>query len=134
MMSNQAVSAVCKRCGRTAKSTEFVLDNVYKLMVCPQCVKERKERQRDAEKQAHDEVEAEKVQAEKKTKPAGWDHEDEYLEKVEKQRQKNQLQFERLDSERVMLTCPKCEYKFKFNTVKKSPKLCPYCGTVISSK
>ena len=39
------VKAACKRCGKYDDSTTFVLDQVYKMMVCRDCVKERKEKE-----------------------------------------------------------------------------------------
>ena len=68
-MVNDAVSAVCKRCCRSAKSSEFVLDNEYGMMVCPSCVKERKDRMRNVQKQVAVEAEKAKEVEEAKYKP-----------------------------------------------------------------
>ena len=68
------VKAACKRCGRQDDSTTFVLDQVYKMMVCRDCVKERKEK----ENMSKEKEEALKTQPQK---PAGWDSDDEYIEK-----------------------------------------------------
>ena len=129
------ISVVCKRCGKTAKSSEFVLDPIYKMAVCPACVKDRKDKEKQAEKARFDEKGKQKQQEALKGKPAGWDYEDDYLEHAEKKKNDQKpIQFEKIGAEKVMVTCPKCTYKFKFNTIKKVPKSCPYCGRMITPR
>ncbi len=40
--SNEGVKINCRKCGQPSDSTKFVLDPVYKMMVCPKCAQERK--------------------------------------------------------------------------------------------
>lgn len=120
----------CKRCNRYAKASEFSLDPIYRIMVCPLCVKERK-----AGEQVHKEVaemKKKKKQEEDalKSKPAGWDHDDELLERAHKM--KSSVHVERIDRNRVNYICPKCKYKFVYDTAAKRPPRCPYCGSEIS--
>ena len=35
------IKAKCRRCGKESPVNEFILDPVYKMMVCIACVKER---------------------------------------------------------------------------------------------
>jgi len=131
-MFNDAVSAVCKKCGKTAKSDEFVLDNEYGMMICPACVKDKRDRVRNMQKQAVDEAEKQKKQEEQKKKPAGWDQEDEYLEKYYKRQEK--VKVERISEDKIKITCPTCKYQFPFNTNKQTPRNCPYCTTPVDLK
>lgn len=118
----------CRQCGRYAKTNEFVLDHGYKMMVCPACVKDRRLRE-----DVHREVNAQK-QAKKKVmeevaeKPAGWDHEDEYLQKAHAMKMKNTVQVEHISGDKVKYKCPKCAYKFIYDLARKMPNGCPYCG------
>ncbi len=131
-MFNDAVSAVCKRCGKSAKSNEFVLDNEYRMMVCPACIKEKREKFRNAQKQAQEQVEKAKVQEEMKKKPAGWDPEDEYLEKFYKKQEK--IKVERISDDKVKIPCSKCQYKFAYSISKETPKICPFCSTPVDPR
>ena len=118
----------CKRCGGLAKPEEFVLDYEYKMMVCPSCVKERRKK-----KEVHDELQAQKqkVQKEQVQKPAGWDGEDEYIERMHRTKIMGTVKVEKVDEEKVRYKCPKCSYTFLYNIVKKTPVSCPYCSADI---
>ena len=37
-------------------------------------------------------------------------------------------------SENRKIECPKCNYKFKYSVVKRTPRGCPYCNTPIQNK
>ncbi|PIN86039.1 hypothetical protein COV19_06825 [Candidatus Woesearchaeota archaeon CG10_big_fil_rev_8_21_14_0_10_44_13] len=122
----------CRQCGRYAKTNEFVLDHGYKMMVCPACVKDRKLRE-----DVHREVDAQR-QAKKKEgmeevaeKSAGWDKEDEYLNKLHAAKMKNTVKVEYVTDDKVKYTCAKCSYKFIYDMTRKMPPGCPYCGTGI---
>jgi len=85
----KSIEIKCRRCGKMAKAEDFTLDYVYKMAVCPSCVKERKSNDAKTLKQAFKEVEHESApEAPKKQNPPGWDAEDEYLEKLARQKQK----------------------------------------------
>ena len=38
MANIREIKAICKKCGKPAPSDKFVLDAIYKMMVCPNCV------------------------------------------------------------------------------------------------
>jgi len=123
----------CKQCGRFADAKEFVLDHGYKMMVCPHCVKDRQLRE-----QVHRQVNADKFRKQKeeeermRNKPAGWDAEDDYLEKAWKNKLRSTVQVEKVDYERVKYPCPKCKYTFTYNVEKKTPQNCPMCGNPVT--
>ncbi|MFH1439566.1 MAG: hypothetical protein ABIG89_03305 [Candidatus Woesearchaeota archaeon] len=129
-MSDTGIKAVCKKCSKKALATEFILDPVYKMMVCPLCVKERKNKENIARTKA---VEEKEKTTKKEIKPHGWDQEDEYLEKIHKQKEKEKIKVEiqRIDREKIRYTCPKCKYTFIYNEIKKQPSRCPYCTSTI---
>lgn len=39
---NNSVKINCRKCGQPSESDKFILDPVYKMMVCPNCARERK--------------------------------------------------------------------------------------------
>jgi DNA-directed RNA polymerase subunit RPC12/RpoP len=119
----------CKRCGNMARPAEFVLDPYYRLMVCPFCVKERKNR-----KSVQDEMQAMKAKKEEpvEEKKPGYDKEDTYLDRAYESKIKNTVAVEKVNDDNVKYACPKCKYKFVYNVVKKTPGRCPYCSSDIS--
>lgn len=123
----ESIRVKCRNCGRDTRSDELVLDPVYRKMVCPYCVSERRQRE-----QVHKEVAeqrlAQKEAAKPKDKPAGWDHEDDYLERAYKQKQDNKVRVEWIDKVKARYTCQKCGFKFTINAQKIIPAHCPYCG------
>jgi len=126
------VKVKCKRCGREAKSDEFVLDPVYKMMVCRDCVKERRATEFTAKKTQQREEAKMVMEAQiKKEKPAGWDAEDAEIERAYKQKQASAPRLEKIDDQRVKYTCKKCKYEFVFNILTRVPGRCPYCGAEI---
>lgn len=115
------VKSVCRRCSKEASSTEFVLDPVYKMMVCAQCVRDRQ------------------VKPLEKTGPArpkDWDEDDEYLERAaqKKRVETPKAQVKKTNEDQVRVTCPKCNYKFTYSTFRHHPSSCPYCGKAIKTK
>jgi rubrerythrin len=117
------IKVKCKKCGRTASAAEFVLDPIYGMMVCQGCVKDRRSGQIASQ--------IKEQKPEEPKKPAGWDREDEYLEKAYRQKMKSMTKVQQVDDERVMYECPNCKYTFKYNFVKKTPARCPYCSNDI---
>jgi hypothetical protein len=116
------VKVKCKRCGREFKSDEFTLDPVYKMMVCRECVKERRTQEFAAKK--NQQREQTKVAMEtqikranpgfadsenkgflKKEKPAGWDAEDAEIERSYKAKKAALPDVEKIDDQRVKYTC-----------------------------
>ena len=119
------VSAACKRCGKKDDSTTFILDPVFKMMVCRDCVKDRKEK----ENMSKEKQEALKIQAQK---PAGWDSDDEYIEKKYGRKKADEPEVQRINNTKVSYTCQKCKYKFVYDEERETPKICPYCGKSVS--
>jgi DNA-directed RNA polymerase subunit RPC12/RpoP len=130
MNNNQGIKVACRKCGKQVNSTELVLDGVYKMMVCPNCVKERKTQ--EAKKASAPEVEDEdlKIEAQQK-KPVGWDAEDELLNRAAAEKERQTVKVEKLDGSRVKYSCPKCKYTFVYDTIRRFPSTCPYCSTTI---
>ena len=129
MIDGSGIRAVCKRCGKSVQADKFVLDSVYKMMVCPFCVKERKDKINAERFSQERRKEEQEMMEEMKTRPAGWDAEDEYLERLSRKKEQERVDFETIDKERVKCACPKCRYRFVYNTISRSPATCPYCGT-----
>jgi DNA-directed RNA polymerase subunit RPC12/RpoP len=127
MVTSGDIKVTCKKCGRQAIAKDFVLDPVYKLMVCQACSKERKAKSVGPITPKH----AEPSKPVEK-KPAGWDAEDEMLEKLAKTKQaKTAPAVERVDADTIKYTCMKCKYKFMYRISTKQPANCPYCGTPV---
>jgi hypothetical protein len=114
-----AVPAVCRICNKSSPSDQFRLHHTYKMVVCPTCFSGRTEELRKKEAQL-------KVEP---AKPAGWDKEDEYLEKMSTIRKSEQeSSFSKVPgTSHVRCTCPSCKFSFKYDPFRKSPKTCPYC-------
>ena len=121
----RGVKAKCRNCGREADAGEFALDSFFRMVVCPNCVKERKAKGIAASIQKR---QPETAPAHEASRPAGWDEDDDYLERTSKLKGKSTVRATRIDDERVKFKCPKCSYGITYNTVKKIPGRCPYCS------
>ncbi len=133
MVQVKGVKAKCRNCGRDADANEFVLDSAFRMVVCPNCVKERKSKAMAADMQRKSAAEQAQSQKEASSgKPHDWDSDDEYLERASKTRNPNAVKAVRVDDERVKFKCPKCSYEIIYNTVKRIPARCPYCSMNIS--
>jgi hypothetical protein len=125
------IKVKCKKCGRDTKSDEFVLDPVYKMMVCRECVKERKTAEFSVQKQKVQEAKKVEQEVVRKQQPAGWDHEDAEIERAYKEKAGQKVTAVPIDNEHIKYTCQKCKYSFKYNTVEQRPPRCSYCGTPV---
>jgi len=120
------IKVKCRNCGKEYPADTFVLDYVYKMMVCPQCVKDR-QRKEIVHKEAQQQVLQETAK-----KPAGWDHEDEMIEKA------YAAKLARTGSApghlvptpdgKYKYRCPRCKYEFAYNKATNTPSRCPYCN------
>lgn len=120
MMPPNQVKATCKNCGQQASADQFKLHYKLKMMVCPNCFTGKTQRQ-EAEQQQ---------KATQPKKPAGWDAEDEYLEKTTRQK-KEQLEpyvSKIPGTSQVQYKCTHCKYPFKYNPDTRTPRTCPYCN------
>ena len=114
------VKVRCRNCGGEAYSDEFKLDNIKGVMVCPNCSNKPSVQLIDKE------VEENGVD----DKPAGWDEVDDYLEKAYRDKKNKQPEVIKAEdgSVYVQCVCKKCQYGFRYNTLKKWPHSCPSCG------
>lgn len=132
MMNSNSIMVKCRRCGKNASSSDFILDPVYGLMVCPNCVKERKSKDIQKTKPAH--IPKDERIPIMKARPLGWDAEDEYLEQHFRQKQNN-IALSKVSTQtygdKVNYKCFKCKYVFVYNKAKQYPNLCPNCGSRI---
>lgn len=117
------VTAECKMCGGSAAADQFKLHYKFRQMVCPRCYTGKTEE--EAKKQVIRNVEP--------AKPAGWDKDDEYLEKVSRvKKEQETTQFNKIaGSDLLMCKCVKCKYSFKYDALRKIPRTCPYCDAEI---
>jgi DNA-directed RNA polymerase subunit RPC12/RpoP len=125
------IKVKCRNCGKEYPADSFILDHVYKMMVCPQCVKDRQKREvihKEAKQQAE---EAKQEEEELKKRPAGWDRDDELLERAYAEKQANKLPIVEISPGKFRYRCQKCRYEFIYNKATKTPSRCPYCNTGI---
>jgi DNA-directed RNA polymerase subunit RPC12/RpoP len=126
-MRNNEVKAKCRRCNREVPTSEFTLDPVYGMMVCASCSKERRSKSAPA---AGSRAAGGSIAVENK-KPAGWDKEDEYIEKAYSQKMQNTQQVQSVGEGKVKYACHKCKYEFVYNVDKNTPSRCPFCNSEI---
>ena len=131
------VVITCKNCGRMSESTTFSLDPVFGKLVCAQCVKDRKKGKAISPELSplisksapQQQVQPQRpAQAER---PVGWDADDEFLERQSTRKRDDGPVARRISDTHVQLTCPSCNYSYKFNFVIKHPGCCPYCSAEI---
>ena len=112
------VKVTCKRCGRSVNAEQFTLDPVYKMIVCPFCVQERKFK-KDTKGEDHlaQPIPAgiKVTGAKGSSKPGDWDNEDDYLEKLYRRRKEEMGNIQKIDDSRIKYTCAKCKFKFSYN-------------------
>lgn len=125
---NDTIKVLCKRCGKQAYVSEMTLDPVYRMVVCPTCVKERRTRESVQKGLAEQKLKTKEQPF--SNKPAGWDAEDEYLERLARQKQmeKGNISIQKLGPGKIKYTCAKCKHAFVYYTERKYPNICPYCG------
>lgn len=122
------IKVKCRNCGKEYPANTFVLDHVYKMVVCPQCVKDRQKKdliKKEAEKQVSHEI---------AKKPAGWDHDDEMIEKAYAAKQartgslSGSASLVQTPDGKYKYRCPRCKYEFAYNKATNTPSHCPYCN------
>lgn len=94
----------CQRCQRIYPAEQYVLDYRYKMVVCPQCAKEK-----DPKPKPAPEAQAEVIRS--IPKPAA-----------------NSEAKHAVTSEKIKVRCKKCKFEFKYDEKTKTPSRCPYCG------
>lgn len=115
----------CGSCKGFAPANQFKLHYKFKKVVCPSCFSGRTEQ--EEKKKAAAKVEQAQQQPKK---PAGWDKEDEYLERMARIKENDlKLKVEKIPGTTlVKFSCQKCSYPFKYDPYRKMPKACPYCN------
>ena len=110
----QDVMVSCKKCGNKAPASSLKLDLDLKMVVCSDCIKNKK---------IHKEIEDEVFHKENLSiKP---------LNNQAQVHQSNQIQEPK--SSKVGHKCTSCGYKFMINIDPKTPKNCPYCNSRVMS-
>ena len=99
------VMVPCKKCGNKAPASSMKLDLDERLMICPDCVKNKK---------IHKEIK------------------EEVFHKKEEQVIPRQAVQEEA-TKKIGHKCTSCGYKFMINPETRSPKNCPYCNSRIMS-
>ncbi len=119
----QGVKAQCKVCGNFSPADQFKLHFQLKQMVCQGCYSGKT----SFKGVKNDEV---KKEPEEPPKPAGWDKEDDYLDRVARMRKEQSSgYFSRVaGSDLVKCNCPNCKYSYKYDPFKRMPQACPYCN------
>ena len=115
----------CGACKGFAPASQFKLHYKFKKVVCPSCAsgKTEQEERKKATAKAEPAI----------PKPAGWDKEDEYLERMARIKENDfKLKVEKIPGTTlVKFSCQKCSYPFKYDPYRKMPKACPYCDADI---
>lgn len=133
---SSGVKVTCKRCNRSSPAEGFILDAIYGMMVCPSCIRERQSgggvQVKGGRVGAASSVGVARLAVDKpvERRPAGWDSEDEYLEKAVRAKEKGVSSplVRQIDHEHVKYTCPGCRYTFTYDLVRRVPARCPYCS------
>jgi DNA-directed RNA polymerase subunit RPC12/RpoP len=114
----------CKQCGKSAPSTEFTLDPVYRMMVCRKCVEERRMKERPI--MAGDRV----VKPTAKpvvsvSKPAPKPSVDLGIPKVKSSTAAS--------GSKMKQRCKNCGHVYLYDAEKMYPQNCPQCGMHINT-
>ena len=94
----QDVMVSCKKCGNKVSSSSLKLDLDLKMVVCPDCIKN---------KGIHKEIEQ---------------------EVFHKKEDKQSKQPETESKAKISHKCTSCGYKFRIDPETKKPRYCPYCN------
>lgn len=138
MMTNQDdIKAICKRCKRAAPASSFILDPVYKIVVCPDCVKERTRGKPKTPNATSADTIAKQPTMNSMAKPftnmqRGSEEPVELKLSAEQPEQPKPIRLAKAaDASKVRYTCGKCKYKFTYSIEKKYPNTCPNCNSPV---
>ena len=99
----QDVLVPCKKCGNKVPASSLKLDIDERMVICPDCIKNKKIHKEIMEELFHKkEMTAEKT-------------------------------FQEETSAKIAHKCNSCGYKFKIDVETKKPKNCPYCNARVMS-
>ncbi len=128
-MISDDIRVKCRRCGREAKAASFTLDHVYKMMVCPSCVAERRSGDLKNAQGSHKHASNDTVKAVPKTEAVTKGH---LIQ--EKKTQKMANTADAGDNGRISLVCKNCRYRFTFRKDSRREPDCPYCGETVRAE
>lgn len=114
------VNATCKVCGSQSPAENYRLHYKYQTVVCPSCFSGKTEKKKQQEE----------IKKKKESKLPGWDEVDDYLEKSSEVKV-SVGKVEDLSEDYLRYSCTKCNFKFKFHKIRKTPYTCPYCDTKV---
>ena len=99
----QDVMVPCKKCGNKVPASSLKLDIDERMVICPDCIKNKGIRKEIKEEIFH---KKESEKAAKQEEPA---------------------------SSKITHKCTSCGYKFKIDPETRKPKNCPYCNARVMS-
>lgn len=111
------VPVKCRRCGKTAPASEFTIDADYKMAVCRACVKDKKNIGNTSSQNSG-------TPSSSTERPASWN-------KVNEKIERDIFEKQEMTNEKILKTCYKCNYKFKYNPSRNFPNRCPFCGSPV---
>jgi DNA-directed RNA polymerase subunit RPC12/RpoP len=112
---DKSITAICRKCNKSAPAGEFRIDIDLKLMVCAGCF-----RQKHPQKVIKNVIEEQK--------PKDWDEVDELLATRAQVKEFSTIKIREIgETGKVKYQCTHCKYRFSYNTIKKTPYRCPYC-------
>jgi len=117
----------CGACNGFAPASQFKLHYKFKKVVCHSCFSGR------TEQEERKKAVAAKTEEAQPKKPAGWDKEDEFLERMARIKENDlKAKVEKIPGTTlVKFNCQKCNYPFKYDPYRKMPRACPYCNVDI---
>jgi DNA-directed RNA polymerase subunit RPC12/RpoP len=110
------IMVICKKCGNKAPVSQMKMDYDEKLVICPECIKNKKIH-KEIEKEVFHKGEEDPAKTEK-IQSSGLV----FAKKPETQEQ---------PSSKMAHKCTSCGYKFKIDPETRTPKYCPYCNSKI---
>jgi predicted Zn-ribbon and HTH transcriptional regulator len=134
MFPNKGVQVTCKHCGKQAFSTDFILDPVYKQMVCKNCVSERQLKENPIKPGTSGNTVALK---------SGSALAKQQSTAMVKQAQTSMIKqtptpiAKTMPAQKIVATsgdktrkkCGKCGFAYQYNAEKRYPPNCPNCGS-----
>lgn len=95
----QDVTVPCRKCGNKVPSSSLKLDIDEKMVICPDCIKNKKIHKEIEKEIFHKEEDGQLIKPVTEEKPT-----------------------------KIAHKCTSCGYKFMINIEAKTPRTCPYCN------
>ena len=110
----EEIMVPCKKCGNKSPASAMKLDLDEKLMICPDCIKNKK---------IHKEIEQEAINKKQAAQ----------MQNSSSTPQIKITRSEEPKSSKMAHKCTSCGYKFKIDPETRIPKNCPYCNSRVMS-